>query len=474
MIQKFINRVEELKWLAGAYRQASEQGQFLVIYGKRRVGKTELATHFLKNRPHVYYLANRTTKKEQLQSATSVFMSGLGDTYVSGSSFSTWREFFDYLIKKMKERREVKQPMVLIVDEFPYLAEADKGISSYFQYGWDMGLKDQKVLLIVMGSSISMMYKEALVKSAPLYGRRTGQWLIEPFNFLETKKFYPRALFTNSFSLFAVSGGIPAYAGVFDGQKTLKENIVESVLPEGKYLSVEPELLLSEEFDDARSYLTILQAIGLGRTKFSEILQQSHLPATALPVYLQTLTELRLVKKEVPITEPVPSKSKKGNYSLSDPFLRFYFSFIFPNNSLIKSRAYDTLFFRHGDILTRLVAKAYEDAGVEFVREAVKQGALPNFEQIGRWWDKNTEIDLVGLNEEENAILFGEVKWKTKPLEAAVLGELKQKAKSVIWGKENRREYFVLAAKGGFSPELIKIAKKEGVFLIKEDKLIEF
>ncbi|MBI3559284.1 ATP-binding protein, partial [Candidatus Gottesmanbacteria bacterium] len=292
----FINRIKELNWLEEAYQKAFKSGQLLVLYGKRRVGKTELITHFVKSKPHIYYLANRTTKNEQLQSVTAVFMAGFSDTYLASSSFPNWREFFDYLIKKIGERKKMERPLVLIFDEFPYLAEADGGISSFFQYGWDMGLKNKKVLLIIMGSSISMMYKHALVKSAPLYGRRTGQWLLEPFNFRETKKFYPEAPFANSFPLFALSGGIPAYARVFDGKKTLKENIMENILPEGKYLSVEPELLLSEEFDDARVYLTILQAVGLGRTKFSEILQQSHLPATALPIYLQTLTELRLLK----------------------------------------------------------------------------------------------------------------------------------------------------------------------------------
>lgn len=472
MIRTFINRKEELKWLAEAYRKASGQGQLLVIYGKRRVGKTELVTHFFQGKPCVcYYLANRTTKEEQLRSATAVFAAGLGDSYLTGAGFPGWREFFDYLIKKVGERRKPNKPQVLIFDEFPYLAEADKGIASFFQYGWDMGLKDRKVLLVLMGSSISMMYREVLVKSAPLYGRRTGQWLVEPFNFGQTKIFYPGAGFANSFSLYAVSGGIPAYARVFDGQKTLKENILAQILPEGKYLAIEPELLLAEEFDDPRSYLTILQAIGLGRTKFSQILQQSQLPATALPVYLKTLIDLRLVKKEVPVTETVPQKSKKGSYSLSDPFLRFYFSFIFPNSSLVKSRAYNLLFARHGAVLTRLVSKAYEDAAVEFVRRAIKQGAMPDFEQIGRWWDKNTEIDLVGLNEEANAILFGEVKWNNRPLKPSVLTELRQKAEKVSWGKPGRREYFVLVAKGGFSPELAKLAKKEGVYLIKEAKL---
>lgn len=471
MVDKFINREKEMKWLGEGYREAAKSGQFFVIYGKRRVGKTELVTHFIKGKPNVYYLANRTTKGEQLQSVTSIFMMGLDDAYISGTSFPNWREFFDYLIKKVSERKKTDSPVILVFDEFPYLVESDSGISSFFQYGWDEGLKDSRVLLIVMGSSISMMYKQALVKSAPLYGRRTGQWLLEPFTFKETKNFYLGASFENSFSLYAISGGIPAYARVFDGQKNLKENISEHVLPEGKYLSVEPELLLSEEFSDPRSYLNILKAIGLGRTKFSEILQQSYLPATALPVYLRTLMELRLIKKEVPVTEPIPEKSKIGSYSLSDPFLRFYFSFIFPNNSLIKGHSYQALFNQHGGTLTQLVAKSYEDATAEFVQEAIDQGALPRFEQIGRWWDRNTEIDLVGLNKSENSILFVETKWSGRPLGVGVLQDLKRKSREVKWGEGDRKEYFALVSKGGFSKQLVEIAKKENVLLIQEDKV---
>lgn len=471
MAINFINRVKELSWLEEAYQKAGESGQLLVIYGKRRVGKTELVNHFLKGKPYVYYLANRTTKSEQLQSVTSVFTKGLGDNYIAGSGFSTWREFFDYLIKKIAERKS-KKPIVLVFDEFPYLAEADSGISSFFQYGWDMGLKDQRVVVIVMGSSISMMYKHALTKSAPLYGRRTGQWLVDPFTYLETKKFYPKALFENSFSLFAVSGGIPAYARVFDGQKTLRENILETILPEGSYLSVEPELLLAEEFDDPRSYLTILQAIGLGRTKFSEILQLGKLSATSLPMYLQNLIELRLIKKEVPITEPSIFKSKRGSYSLADAFLRFYFSFIFPNSSLIKSHAYKALFTDYGEIVTSLVAKSYEDATGEFIQKAINQKVLPNFEKMGRWWDKNTEIDLVGLNQADNSILFVETKWNTKPIKSEVLEDLKSKATKVAWGKEGRTEHYALVAKGGFSSELIVLAKKEKVVLIAKDEVV--
>lgn len=473
MIKHFINRTEELNWLEQSYQKAKHSGQFLIIYGKRRVGKTELITHFAsqKNKDsNIYYLANETTKEEQLRSATQVFTSAFKDTFLSGSSFTSWREFFDYLIKKIRERKK-EEPMIIIFDEFPYLAEASEGISSFFQYGWEMGLKDQKVLLILMGSSISMMYKHTLSKKAALYGRRTGQWLLEAFSFGQTKKFYPGAVFENAFSLFALSGGIPAYARVFDGSKTLKENIVEKILPEGEFLSVEPELLLAEEFDDPRSYLTILQAIGLGRTKFSQILQNSQLPATALPVYLQNLIELRLIKKEVPVTEPVPEKSKKGSYSLSDPFLRFYFSFIFPNKSLIKGGSYKALFTQHGEILTSLVAKAYEDASYEFITDAIKHRALPHFDKLGRWWDKDTEIDVVGINTQDNTILFAETKWSNKPIDVNVLTALKKKSEKVSFGKKDRKEYFVLISKGGFTDELIEIAKRKEVALIQQEMI---
>ena len=130
MTEQFINRVKEMKWLQEAYQNASESGQLLVLYGKRRVGKTELVTHFLKDKPHIYYLANRTTKREQLQSVTSVFMAGLGDTYIAGSSFPNWREFFDYLIKKVEERKESNQPITFVVDEFPYLVSPKPAIKT--------------------------------------------------------------------------------------------------------------------------------------------------------------------------------------------------------------------------------------------------------------------------------------------------------------------------------------------------------
>jgi hypothetical protein len=219
--------------------------------------------------------------------------------------------------------------------------------------------------------------------------------------------------------------------------------------------------------------LTILKAIGLGQTRYSELLNATGLANNELPIYLKTLIEVRLVKKEIPITEDVPEKSKKGNYSLTDNFFRFYFSYVFPNASLVESRAFPALFEKNKELLVKLIAKSYEETTAEFVRTAIQTGALPPLYRLGRWWDKNTEIDLVGLNDENNSILFVETKWNTKPLRTEVLDDLKQKAEQVVWGRPNRKEYFALIAKCGFSGELLARAKAEAVVLIQEDKIVE-
>ncbi len=191
-----------------------------------------------------------------------------------------------------------------------------------------------------------------------------------------------------------------------------------------------------------------------------------------MPGYLQTLTNLRLVKKEIPVTEKLPEKSKSGSYSLADSFLRFYFSFVYPYSSLIKGGSVDALFKQHGEILQRLVAKAYEDATEQFIAAAMSSGHLPHFNQLGRWWGDSTEIDLVGLNEEENTILFVETKWSNQPLRANILDDLRQKAYQVTWGKPGRKEHYALVSKSGFSEELLAQAKAEDVLLVHEDKAV--
>lgn len=463
-MQRFVNREIELDFLEKLYKKTEKQAQFLVLYGRRRVGKTELVKQFFKNKPNLYYLASKGSAKDQLRTATEIITGYFGEEFLGRDAFLEWRALFDYLGKKLKDTGE---RLVLVFDEFPYLVESDKALSSYFQYGWDEKLKETKVMLVLMGSSIAMMYKHALNHSSPLYARRTSQWLLEPFDFAQSKNFFDTGDFEKVFSFYALAGGIPAYLKEFDAQKSILKNIEEKVLTKGSFLYLEPELLLADEFKEPRKYLTILKAVGLGRTKYSELLNSTGFENNILSSYLRTLIDLKIVKREVPITEKSPQKSKKGNYSLADSFLSFYFSFVFPNMSLVESGALKTLFDRNKEMLIRIIAKAYADTTGEFIKDAINKDLLPYFEQMGRWWGKNTEIDLVGLNQEANSILFVEAKWNKKPLGIRVLQNLKNKAQVVNWGKKGRKEHFALVAKGGFSNKLIKQAQKENVVLLR-------
>lgn len=465
----FVNRGKELELMEKLYQDANKAGQFLILYGKRRVGKTELIKHFFQNKQHFYYLASRIAAKDQLKTLSGVLADYLNEPFLKNSPFANWRDLFDFLGKKMQQNAE---PQVLVFDEFPYLVEADGGISSYFQYGWEERLQKTKTLLILSGSSISMMYKHTLSYKAPLYDRRTAQLFLEPFTFKESKKFYKSDDFEKTFSFYAIAGGIPGYLRQFDPEMSLWDNIKEKILPKGTLMNSDPELIISEELQEPQHYLTVLKAIGSGRTKFAEIVNASNLESNVVAKYLGVLMQLRLVKRQVPITEN-PENSKKGSYVLGDSFLRFYYSFIFPNLSALESTPPELFLRRIQEGYPYFISKIYEDTTQEFILTAIDKKKLPAFYELGRWWDKNTEIDLVGLNKYDNSILFVETKWNTKPLDTDVLEDLKQKAKSVRWGREGKKEYHALMAKGGFTDRLIKTASEQEVLLIQEDKTLD-
>ena len=469
MEEEFIGRKEESVLLERLYEKSKNRAQFLVLYGKRRVGKTELVKHFFNRKPHIYYLASRVTAADQLKMASGQIAEFFNAGYLKTNGFSSWRELFDFLGERLKDKKE---PLILVFDEFPYLVESDKGMSSYFQYGWDEKLKKTKVFLILLGSSISMMRRHTLAYNAPLYGRRTGSLKLEPFSLTQAKAFYPAADFAKLVSFYGIAGGLPAYLREFDEKKTVTENISEKILTKGALLNTDPELLINEELEGPQKYLTLLKAVGFNRTKFGEIVNASGLKANIVSKYLAVLINLGWVNREVPVTEKLNKKSKRGIYVLADNYLKFYYSLVFPYVSLLESGEKRFLLEKINQRLSGLFSRVYEEAAKGFMGQLWQRKLTPVWPLLGRWWDKNTEIDLVGLNEEENAILFGEVKWNTKPLGMEILKELKQKIKSVNWGKENRREYFVLVARSGFSQELIKAAKKEGGFLIKEDRLV--
>lgn len=464
---RFINRRQELEALDKFWKDKSSQ--LVVIYGKRRVGKTELIKRFIRAKPAAYFLARRISEKENLFSLGRAIGNLFNDITLAKRGFEKWDEVFHYLKERAHDKKAGR--FILAIDEFPYLAEANKGISSIFQAGWDEYLKDVPIYLILCGSSIGMMEDEVLAYKAPLYGRRTGQLFIKPLSYLQARHFFPQYDFEEALKAYSIVGGMPAYILKLIGYPSLEKAVEEEIFTRGRILYEEIEFILKEELREPRNYFSVLKAIGYNRTKVSEIINETGLDKSALHNYLFVLEDLHLIEKQVPITEKNPAASRKSRYYLKDQFFKFWFNYCFPfmgelelENKLPSLKAFK-------DSFEFIIARNYEMVSQEILHR--HQDKIFIFHRIGRWWDKNEEIDIVALNEATNEILFGEVKWSKKEVGTNIYEELKRKSQKVEWGRKDRKEYFCLFSKSGFTPRMKLAAKKEKIFLFEKDKYIQ-
>ena len=460
---RFVNRELELDFLNKKWRKNS--AQLIIIYGKRRIGKTEIAIQFAKNKPHIYFLCERIASQNQLKKFTESVSEYFKDEFLPRQGFKDWETAFKYIANK-------KEKLTLIIDEFPYLVETDKAIPSTFQKAWDIHLKNSKVYMILLGSSISMMERTALFYKAPLYGRRTGQFLIKPFKFKELKEFFPKKTFDEILSIYSIAGGAPLYLNKFYDGNYL-DVVKKEILEKGQPLYEEVEFLLREELKEPRNYFVILEALSLGKHKLSEIINETGFDKGTVSRYISILDSLQITRKEIPITEKLPEKSRKGIYLIDDNFFNFWFRFVFRNKSLLEENRIGNVISKIRKVIPQLLAKNYEKISGEILFNTILDKKLSlEFEAYGRWWNRQQEIDLVAINSQTNEILFGEVKWSNKPIGTNIYEDLKRKTQEVKWGKENRKEYFALFSKSGFTHQMKKIAKEENILLFKEDKLI--
>ena len=470
----FINREQELKVLNEKWQ--SHIAQFFIIYGKRRVGKTELIKQFIKDKPAIYFLADKRTTADQLRELGQIVGNYFKDEILIKNGFTDWIEVFSYL-----KTKTTNTPLILAIDEYPYLTENDKSTSSLFQKGWDEYLKDTNIFLILSGSSIAMMESETLNQSAPLFGRRTGQILVDPLNFAQSRKFFPEKNFSDFLNIYTITGGMPAYLKQFEGGGEMADEIKKKIFNKTAFLYNEVEFTLKEELRETKNYLAILRAIALGKRKLSEIVNEVGLDKATANKYLSVLINLRLVEREVPITEDKPDKSRRGLYKISDNFFVFWFQYIFPYKSYLEMDNYDYVLekmfsgLKYNDTVNSgfksIAAQVYERVTVELL--VAWQDNFFAFERVGRYWDSNLEIDVVGFSSSEKKIIFGECKWSEKPVGTNIYEDLKKKAAKVEWNKNDRKEYYILFSKSGFTEELVKIAKNDGVFLVAKDVLVD-
>ncbi len=462
----FIDRKAELANLDARYR--SDRAELFVLYGRRRVGKTELLRHFCADKPHIFFVATLSSDRDQLAAFSQEIWRFTHAETPEGFSFPTWEAVF-------RAVADLPGRPIVVLDEFTYLISGNKAIPSLLQKTWDELLRNTRVCLILCGSYVGMMEREILGYQAPLYGRRTGSYLLPALELPAAAAFFPAYTPSQQIEAWAVLGGMPYYLTAFSDRADIFANIRTHILDSQGTLRREPQLLLMEELREPRNYFSALRAIAQGATRLNEISLAARIgDVTTTARYLDILQDLRVVSRSVPATESRPDKSKRGLYRITDAFLRFWFRYIHPNEgSLDLNLADAVLAQRVQPTFDQFVSYAFEDAArahVAGLARAGQLGFLP--ERVGSWWDRAAEVDVVAVSDADGALLLGECKWSVNPVGIDILDDLQRKKPLVDPESRWPAVSYALYAKAGFTPALAARAAAEGVRLVGPGALV--
>ena len=441
MSRLFVDRERELGALEERY--ASGRAEFVVIYGRRRVGKTALMLKFLEGKRGVYLLARETSEQENLKRFSQKLAERLGDDFLLKNPLRSWDAFFEYLAR-------IRERMIIAIDEFPYLVRASPALPSVLQEYWDEKLSETKLFLIICGSSVSMM-EGLLGYRSPMYGRRTAQLRLGPLGFSSLRSFFPRYAAEDLVKVYGILGGNPAYLLEFDDELSVEENLRRRYFRTDSILYQDALFVLREELEDPRNYFAIVEAVARGKTTLGEIVNETGLDR-GLVGNLSVLRELDLVRREVPVTESY--KSRRGRYRISDFYFNFWFRFVYPNADLIESGSGDALVEIVAEELNEYLGLVFEEVARQFISELDRRGELPlRITKLGSWWYRGEEVDLVALDERGRKALFAEVKWGelSEREVSRLLAELERKAERT--GLNGYEKFYGVIAKRASGPK---------------------
>ena len=461
VMKKFINRENELQFLNDEYNRMGSS--LVILYGRRRVGKTELASAFMRNKNALYFLVTEENENQNRNMFKEAIADFCNNDLLKNAKIDDWGVLFKTLISMSKEEK-----LVLVIDEFQYLGKSNPAFPSVFQKIWDTMLKEENIMVILCGSLISMMESQTLNYTSPLYGRRTGQIKLKQIPFSYYHGFYNEKTRKDLIQFYAVTGGVPKYIELFYDCDDIYSAIDKNILSKQSFLYDEPNFLLQHEVKELGSYFSVIKAIASGNQKLSKISGLLELKQTGLTKYLKTLIDLDVIKREVPITEENPEKSKRGLYKIKDNFILFWFKFIYPNISFIEAGNKEIALNRIKANLTDThISYVYEDICIEEMWKLNAMGKWNfNFDKVGRWWNNKNEIDIVAFESTGENIIFGECKYCEGKVGINILIELEEKARDVEWKREKRIEHFILFSINGFSEELVELVKgRDDVFL---------
>lgn len=465
----FFGREKEIETLNKRYK--SDKFEFFVIRGRRRVGKSTILKKFCESKSDViYFTAQETTKKENLE----LFSRQVNTYFKRGGSYTSFQELLTDIFEEAKSRR-----IILVIDEFPYLAKSDKSIMSKLQNLIDEYQDKTKLFLIVCGSSISFMEEKVLSYKAPLYGRSTGQMKIEPFGIKETQMYTPAYSNIDKVIIYAIFGGIPAYLKFINPSKNLQTNIINNFFDKDNVIYDEPNNLLKEELREPAVYNSIITAVATGSSKINEIVTKTGIEKAKVGIYIKKLIELQIIKKEKPIIDK--ENSRKSIYELNDNLFKFWYKFIAQNKTSIefdddKNRLYNEIIKPY---IEEYTGRIFEEVCKQyFLRNISSKEKIPFiFNQIGRWWGSNPnikqeeEIDLLLYTNDNKKVCFVECKWRNQKVDMSVLNELIRKSELL---PQFEQRYYALCSKTGFKEDVIDYAKNhENVKLYDLEEILK-
>ncbi len=460
----FIGRQRELDTLNQLYQ--SDKFQFAIIYGRRRVGKTALINKFLQDKKSIYFMGVESNAKQNLENLSARIMESMTGVETE-TVFASFQVALEYVFKCSEKER-----IVLAIDEYPYIARASESLASTLQMLIDQYKDRSKLMLILCGSSMSYMEDHVLAYKAPLYGRRTAQIKLLPFDFEETCQYLSSMQDEDKALTYSVFGGTPQYLIQCDPQLTVEENIKKTLLNPMSFLYEEPINLLKQEMREPAIYTAVISAIATGASRLSEIANKVGEANSQITSYLKNLIALGIVNKETPYGE---KDSRRSIYRIEDSLFRFWYRFVLPNQSSLVRGAGNMIYQRISPHLSDHMGTAFEEICRQYLWKLLIQGQSPiEFSSLGRWWgtDPRTrsqvEIDIVGEESKTKGVV-AECKWTNDLVDTAVLDKLVDRSKLFSFSQV----HFFLFAKNGFTKGCVQKAGEIGnVTLVTFDEMM--
>ncbi len=456
-ISSFKGRSVELGELDKLWQKT--EAALLILYGRRRVGKTRLLTHWREQHADhaLYWVAEPMSARDQLRAFSQALhhFSYPGSPVSMEITYSNWEQALWHVAEQSRERR-----LAIFIDEFTYLLEVDPSIVGTLQKAWDHWLRDSNLMLALSGSQMALMRKHVLSYEAPLYGRATSQFELRPLPFSVTKEFFPRYSVRDRVAIYAIFGGIPAYWERVDDSLPVLENIRELLLTPNTLLQEEPRLLLQDFISDQSNYVGIMQAIARGERSNLGISNRTGLPKGHVSKYLSVLRDTGFVERRVPVTDTV--KSRRGRYFVTDPYLRFYYHFMSAHQAQLVIGAQQQALRKIEQTLPLFIeSNTWQELCHEWLLRASDRVEIPGaIEQVGSSWTRNYTFDVVGINRAEKSLVLGACSWQSVPVDSNTLRNMVARTPTLVPGDGEWTVYFLGFAQGGWSEEAHDFARE--------------